>query len=315
MQMKAFKWKLYIFLILLGTLALVFVLHNGRTSKVISERSRSAKKRSALGIDSDLPRLYKYGVLNVYHHDPFAFTQGLLHEKDDILVESTGHYGRSSVRRVDLKTGKPIDIQKVPKEHFAEGLHLHDGRLQLLTWRSPFGMIYDSDTLAHVGNFSTGLTDGWGLTGNRTHVVATDSGSTLFYLNPKTLSREREVQVTFQGRPVRWLNELEFIEGEVWANIFMRDCIARIDPDSGNVLGWVLLQGLKQSLLQQAQLNKSRVDVLNGIAWDPTRDRIFVTGKYWPELYEIKLFDAGTIAANKLSDIANLCMVPDSWNI
>mmetsp|Transcript_8406 Transcript_8406/g.52571 ORF Transcript_8406/g.52571 Transcript_8406/m.52571 type:complete len:316 (+) Transcript_8406:1900-2847(+) len=315
MQMKAFKLKPYFLFILLGLLALVFILHNGRTSKVISERSRGVRKRSALGKDSDLPRLYKYRVLNVYNHDPFAFTQGLLHEKDDMLLESTGHYGRSTVRRVDLKTGKPIDVQNVPKEHFAEGLHLHDGALQLLTWRTPLGMRFDSDTLAHVGNFSTGLKDGWGLTGNGTHVVATDSGSTLFYLNPTTLFREGEVPVTFHGRPVRWLNELEFIEGEVWANVFMRDCIARIDPDNGNVLGWVLLQGLRQNLLQQGGQNRPGVDVLNGIAWDPARKRIFVTGKYWPELYEVELYDAGTIAAEDTPEIIRVCMVPEKWNI
>jgi len=313
--MRAFSAKFFLLLLSVGAFVLVLVLTAGATSEEISKRSTRDGARIVLGKDPDLPMIYRYRVLKEYHHDPTAFTQGLLHEKDDILLESTGHYGRSTVRRVDLNSGRPIDVQRVPEEHFAEGLHLHKGKLHLLTWKSPFGMTFERKTLSHTGNFSTGLKDGWGLTGNGTHLIATDSGSSLFYLNPTTLTSEREVPVTFNGKPVRWLNELEFIGGEVWANIFMRECVARINPESGKVRGWVLLHGLRQNLLHQRSEGHSRVDVLNGIAWDGVGQRLFVTGKYWPKLYELKVYEAGTVAPEDLAEMQRLCLVPTGWNV
>ncbi|KAJ0099409.1 hypothetical protein Patl1_20215 [Pistacia atlantica] len=224
------------------------------------------------------PNIYSIQVVNEFPHDPRSYTEqwethrelGLLYVDDDTLFESAGLYGMSSVRKVALKTGKVEALQKMDDSYFGEGLTLFGERLFQVTWSRQKGFIYDRYNLSKFEEFNHQMKDGWGL--------ATD-GKVLFGIIRKNV-------VTYKGREIRYLNELEFINGEVWANVYMTDCIARISHEDGMVLGWILLPSLREGLIAAGYTG---IDVLNGIAWDRNKSRIFVTGKLWPKLYEIKL--------------------------
>jgi len=225
--------------------------------------------------------VYGYKVIHTYPHDPSAFTQGLIF-LDGVLYESTGLNNRSSLRKVQLETGKVLQQQQVPGEYFAEGLVNWGQDLLQLTWRSKIGFVYDRNTFAVKRRFSY-AGEGWGLTKDSVRIILSDGTSTLRFLDPKTLQQTGSLNVTDRGKPVMELNELEFIQGEIWANIWQTDRIARISPFTGIVIGWIDLKGLLNST------EKTSADVLNGIAYDPSTNRIFVTGKLWPKLFEIKL--------------------------
>ncbi|XP_044504443.1 glutaminyl-peptide cyclotransferase [Mangifera indica] len=251
----------------------------------------------ALSISSDIwhkivrpvdywPDIYTIEVLNEFPHDPGAFTQGLLYVDDDTLYESTGLYGKSSVRRVALKTGKVEAFQEMDDSYFGEGLTLFGERLFQVTWLRQKGFIYDQYNLSKVQEFNHQMKDGWGLATDGKVLFGSDGSSTLYQIDPQTFKVIRKNIVKYKGREIRSLNELEFINGEVWANVWMTDCVARISPEDGLVLGWILLPNLRKGLIAAG---KTGIDVLNGIAWDRNRSRIFVTGKLWPKLYEIKL--------------------------
>jgi len=229
------------------------------------------------------PRQYGYTVVNSYPHDPMAFTQGLLW-RDGFLYESTGLHGRSSVRKVTLETGVPEQERLIDSRYFGEGVVDWKDRLITLTWQDEVGFIFDLATFEKVGEFSY-PGEGWGLTRDETRIIMSDGASTLRFLDPDSLKETGRVQVTDDGRPVDNLNELEWVKGEIYANIWQSDRIARIDPRTGRVTGWVDLSGL----LSPADRAGGRVDVLNGIAYDAAADRLFVTGKLWPRLFEIKL--------------------------
>ncbi|KAK3257062.1 hypothetical protein CYMTET_33835 [Cymbomonas tetramitiformis] len=240
----------------------------------------------------DGPALYTYTVVNSYPHDPDAFTQGLLYYSNDTFYESAGLYGESTLRHVDLVTGNVLKRVGNEPRDFAEGLALSQDRLVQLTWRSPKGILYDRESFEVIESFRTQLKDGWGLTNEHEdshELIATDSGSKLFYLDAETFETKRTVQVTDNGVPVPWLNELEWIDGEIWANIWQTECIARINPETGEVNGWILMHGLRQSLMERRIPQRKSMDVLNGIAWDPHRRRLFLTGKLWPRLYEVQV--------------------------
>jgi glutamine cyclotransferase len=228
--------------------------------------------------------VYGYQVVHTYPHDPSAFTQGLIF-LNGVLYESTGLNNRSSIRKVQLETGKVLQQQQVPGEYFAEGLVDWGPDLLQLTWRSKIGFVYDRGTFAVKRRFSyTG--EGWGLTKDSARIILSDGSATLRFLEPKTLQQTGSLNVSDRGRPVTEINELEYIQGEIWANIWQTDRIARISPFTGNVGGWIDLKGL----LKPAE--KASADVLNGIAYDPATNRIFVTGKLWPKLFEIKIVPA-----------------------
>ena len=229
---------------------------------------------------SDIP-VYGYRVIHEYPHDPAAFTQGLAWA-GGFLYEGTGLEGRSSLRKVDLKTGKALKIRRLPDEYFGEGITLCRGRLVQLTWRSRVGFVYDPD-LRQTGRF-TYSGEGWGIACDGTRLVMSDGTATLRRLDARTFKPVGQVTVTDRGRPVFRLNELEFVRGELFANVWGTDSIARIDPESGRVLGWIDLRGLSGRLGAGAE-----IDVLNGIAYDGRGDRLFVTGKFWPKLFEIRL--------------------------
>jgi glutaminyl-peptide cyclotransferase len=223
-------------------------------------------------------------VVQSYPHDPQAFTQGLVYAEGR-LFESTGQVGHSSVREVELATGAVLRRHDVPPPHFAEGLALHEGRLYQLTWQSQRGFLYDAASLQPMGEFSY-AGEGWGLTvtPDGRSLVMSDGTATLRFLDPNTFAVQRTLTVTDAGRTVPDLNELELVKGELWANVWLTRRLVRIDLVSGRVTGWVDLTGLP---LPEHLTGDE--DVTNGIAYDAGGDRLFVTGKYWSRLYEIRV--------------------------
>ena len=225
---------------------------------------------------------FGFEVVQRWPHDPAAFTQGLVY-RDGALYESTGQYGESSLRKVELETGAVVRRHELADPYFGEGLALLKGRLFQLTWRSQVGFIYDAATFQPVGQFHYSG-EGWGLTEDGTSLILSDGTSTLRFLDPVSFEVRRTVKVTDDGKEVIRLNELEYVNGEVFANVWMSDRIARIDPTTGRVTGWIDLTGLLPP-----EERSGREDVLNGIAYDAANDRLFVTGKYWPRLFQIRL--------------------------
>ena len=225
---------------------------------------------------------YSYLVIDEYPHDPQAFTQGLVFE-DGYLYESTGLYGSSSLRQVALETGEILQMVELPPEYFGEGIAIYDGnRIAQLTWREQIGFVYDKGDFELLNQF-TYATEGWGLTYDGTWLIMSDGTPTLHYLDPSTLEEVRTVEVIDIYGPVERLNELEYIKGQIYANIWITNRIAVIDPTTGRVTAQIYLQGLLSP--EEAQV----ADVLNGIAYDPAGDRLFVTGKLWPSVFEIEL--------------------------
>lgn len=223
-----------------------------------------------------------YTIVATFPHDPTAFTQGLVFA-DGELYESTGLQGESTLRRVDIRTGKTLQRLDVPAEYFAEGLALVGDELLQLTWQHRLGFVYDRQTFTQKRTFKYN-TEGWGLAYDGTsRLVMSDGTDTLSFLDPKTLAVTRTLRVQDAGRPVGNLNELEWIEGEIWANVWMTDRIARISPNTGEVNAWIDLA----SLWPVAMRPSPSEQVLNGIAYDKATRRIFVTGKKWPRLYQI----------------------------
>jgi glutamine cyclotransferase len=227
------------------------------------------------------PVRYRYEVVATYPHDPAAFTQGLVY-RDGVFFESTGLRGESTLREVRLETGEVLRRRDLARQYFAEGLTLWEDRLVQLTWTAEVGFVWDAGTFEAVRTFGY-AGEGWGLTHDGRRLILSDGSEWLRFFNPETLAEIGRVRVTDGGRGVRNLNELEFIDGVVYANVWQRDEIAMIDPDSGRVTGWIDLEGL----LPEAR--RRGTDVLNGIAWDPEGRRLFVTGKLWPDLFEIRL--------------------------
>lgn len=225
---------------------------------------------------------YTYEVVRTFPHDPGAFTQGLVF-LDGQLLESTGLNGQSTLRRVDLATGRVLQQIRVPSQYFAEGMTVLGGKIYQLTWKNQRGFVYDLATFALEKEFTyTG--EGWGLTTDGRSLILSDGTDQLRYLDPATFQVTLTISVTRDGQPLRLLNELEYIHGEIYANIWQSHSVARIDPATGRVNGVVDFY----NLLPPADHGPT-TDVLNGIAHDPATDRLFVTGKNWPKLFEVRL--------------------------
>ena len=236
--------------------------------------------QSPLRADAAAP-VVGYSVQRTYPHDSNAFTQGLEYV-GGYLYESTGLNGRSSIRKVKLETGAVLKQREISRDYFGEGITIWKSALIELTWQSQVAFVYDRDTFEPRRLFTyTG--EGWGLTHDATNLIMSDGTADLRFLDPETFKERRRVTVTDGGRPVPRLNELEYVRGQVFANIWTTDDIVRIDPVSGRVLGRIDVRGL----LPDSQ--KVSDAVLNGIAFDQARDRLFVTGKLWPKLFEIKI--------------------------
>jgi len=224
-------------------------------------------------------------IVATYPHDTGAFTQGLF-ISDGELFESTGQFGESNLRRVDLESGAVLDQRDLPDEVFGEGSTRLGDEIFVLTWMAQTGYIYNAETLELVDTF-TYPGEGWGLTHNGEHLIMSDGSAVLRYLDPSDMSLVREQTVTLNGRPVRRVNELEWVNGEIWANVWQQPQILRIDPDSGAVTGVI---NMRDHI--PANIGNPRDNVLNGIAHDPATGRTFLTGKRWPVLYEIALPDS-----------------------
>jgi glutamine cyclotransferase len=222
-----------------------------------------------------------------------------------VLLEGTGLNGRSSLRRVVLETGAVQQIYQLPDEYFGEGITLFGDRIYQLTWQSNTAFVYDKQSFRFLGRFSY-PTEGWGLTHDGRRLIMSDGSATLFFRDPETFAETGRIDVFDENGPVTRLNELEYVRGEIWANVWQTDRVARIAPETGQVLGWIDLSGL----LQPEDLAQS-VDVLNGIAYDPQGDRLFVTGKLWPKLFEIRLTPPYTKSRSSIqSCIALECARP-----
>jgi glutamine cyclotransferase len=219
-------------------------------------------------------------VVRSYPHDPKAFTQGLVFRNGELL-ESTGRFGESSLRRVKLETGEVLQRVDVPREYFAEGLAVLGDRAFQLTWQSKVGFIYDLATFKQVGTFSY-EGEGWGLTTDGTSLILSDGSSVLRFLDPASFRVTRTLEVKNGAEFVDKINELEWVRGEIWANVWHKDWIARIDPRDGHVIGWL---DVGQLLPEATAADPEAVP--NGIAFDPATGRLFITGKLWPRLFEI----------------------------
>ena len=222
-----------------------------------------------------------YSVVHVFPHDRAAFTQGFEYA-DGFFYEGTGLSGKSSIRKVKIQTGEVVQRRDVDAEYFGEGITIWKSDLIELTWQSKVGFVYDRATFAPKRTFSY-PGEGWGLTHDDTALIMSDGSAALRFLDPVSFAERRRVTVTDGGMPIQRLNELEYVKGQIYANIWQTNLIARIAPESGRVLGWIDLTGLLPAA------DRADVDVLNGIAYDAARDRLFVTGKLWPKVFEIKV--------------------------
>ena len=250
----------------------------------INRNSNTNRSKAVLPVSS-------YEVVRKYPHDPKAFTQGLVFH-DGFIYESTGQEGESTLRKVDLGTGKVVQKYDLPEEIFAEGIAIMGNKVYQLSWRNRTGWVYNLSDFRLLREFRY-PGDGWGLTHDGTNLIMSDGTHVLRVVNPETFENVRTLVVKDEaGRPLMKLNELEFVKGEIWANVWHSEeigkpnHIARIDPATGNLNGWIDLQNISPD--DQRGEDKSE-NTLNGIAYDEAGDRIFVTGKNWKNLYEIKL--------------------------
>jgi len=223
---------------------------------------------------------YTYTIINTYHHDENAYTQGLFYD-DGSLYESTGDYGGSTLRRVELETGEVLQQHTLPDSYFGEGITIIGDKIIQLTWQENKGFVYDKHSFELLQEFSYS-TDGWGITYDGNRLIMSDGTANLYFLNPQTFEKVGQVEVRESG-PVNRINELEYIKGKVYANIWKEEKIAIINPQTGQIEGWIDLSGI------QDNENQGVDEVLNGIAYDSLEDRLFVTGKMWPHIFEIDI--------------------------
>ena len=265
-----------------GSLLIVFIaiLIVGVIYYALRPKQPSAEVTPA--IPDPLAQNLSYEILATLPHDPTCYTQGLVID-EGIFYESCGLYGQSSLRLVDPATGTVQAETELDASFFAEGLALLEGKLYQLTWRENTGFVYDASTFEQLRAFNY-QTEGWGLTTDGSALILSDGTNTLYWLDPATMQVVRQVNVSYQGQSVEYLNELEFINGLIFANIYLTDTIVAVNPDDGNVVSLIDLTGLRPEQNQAMQ-----GEVLNGIAYDSINGKLYLTGKNWPSLYEIRL--------------------------
>jgi glutamine cyclotransferase len=256
-----------------ATLLIIIMLVMGASILVFLNNDKPAANSTAIH--------YTYTVVNTYPHDTNAFTEGLVYS-EGFLYESTGLYGSSSLRRVNLTTGNVLQEVALPSQYFGEGITIVNNTIIQLTWQSHIGFVYDKTTFTLLGNF-TYPTEGWGLTFDGKLLIMSDGSDNLYFLDQTTFQRTGQIQVHDGNTSVVNINELEYINGDVYANIWETHTIAVINPETGQVKAWIDLTGLQSATTLNSEA------VLNGIAYDAENDRLYVTGKDWPNLYQIKL--------------------------
>jgi glutaminyl-peptide cyclotransferase len=263
MHKKAFVAVLFIAVIVLSAVVLLVLTYQGQTPQS--------------------PTAYGYRVINTYPHDTAAYTEGLIFH-NGTLYESTGGLGTSYLRRVDLQTGNVLQQVDLSSGFYGEGLTLVNDSLVQLTWQNKVGFVYDAQTFGLMGNFSY-ATQGWGLTFDGNRLIMSDGTANLYFLDPASYAVIGQISVKDGNRSVTNINELEYVNGDVYANIWHTTNLAIINPTNGQIKGWIDLSGLHQP--------QGPDDVLNGIAYDQNTGRLFVTGKNWPNLYQIELVPKG----------------------
>jgi glutamine cyclotransferase len=265
---------------LLITIGLAACLHAESST---AQTNGSDSFVDGLMLDAESPPTYSYNVIQSFHHDCGAFTQGLVYS-DDIFYEGTGQRGQSNVRKVNPDSGEVIQQHDIADQYFGEGIVLWEDRIVQLTWQAGIGFVYNKDTFEQLQQFSY-PTEGWGITQDGVNLIMSDGTALLYSWDAETLQSISATEILDSNdRPVVMLNELEYIDGFVFANIWQTDRIAIIDLDLSHVVAWIDLSGLLD-----ISSPCGRPDVLNGIAYDAEADRLFVTGKYWPRLYQIEL--------------------------
>lgn len=238
--------------------------------------------QAAMNAGSNSIPVYSYDIVNAYAHNRTGFTEGLLYLNGS-LYESTGLKGESSLRRLNLTTGDILQRTEVPSQYFGEGLATLNSKLYQLTWRSQVGFVYDLNTFEVLTNFTyTG--EGWGMTTDGHSLIRSDGTSIIHYFDPATFAETRTINVTANGQPVKNINELEWVKGLIYANVWKSNYVIEIDPATGNIVGIIDFSGL----LNPTDVDE-HTDVFNGIAYDPATDRLFVTGKCWPKLFEVRI--------------------------
>ncbi len=240
-----------------------------------------------------LPDMIQYTLVAVYPHDPMAFTEGLEYI-DGNLYESTGTYGQSDLRKTDVKTGKVLQSHKLDNKYFGEGITVLNDKIYQLTYKEKTGFIYDLKTMKPLGTFSFDAAEGWGMTNDGTSLIYGDGTSNIYYVDPNTFQKTKTLQVKDNYGTVSNINELEYINGYIYANQWETNLVLKIDPKTGRVVAQANLSGLHQQgnipdISNRDTQDPYAPDVMNGIAYDAAGNRIFVTGKYWPKLFEIKL--------------------------
>ena len=266
---------------LLTALSTSDVIEAGQSSSTRSVRVSVPFAATSGQVDAPTP-VYSYKVVKSYPHDRDAFTQGLVYD-DGVLYEGTGLNGRSDLRRVDLETGKVLQERDLDAQYFGEGITTLGNKAYQITWQSNVGFVYDKTSFELLEQFDY-PTEGWGLTDDGTRLIMSDGTARIYFLDPETLDQIGFIDVRDGTTPVTSLNELEYIQGSIYANVWQTDRIAEISPETGLVTAWIDLK----DLLPAADRTPP-VDVLNGIAYDAQADRLFVTGKLWPRLFEIDL--------------------------
>ena len=268
--------------VLLGGMLAVdaHVRKESASSNLVVERDERQSTYFPVTLSS--PYHYTYRVINSFPHDAEALTQGLVFD-NGTLFEGTGLYGKSTLRQVQLETGVVLRSLSLASQYFGEGITIYNDRVVQLTWRSNTGFLYDKDSFELLQTFSY-PTEGWGITHDGVRLIVSDGTSTLYFWDPVTFEEIGRIEVHDEDAPVTRLNELEYVRGEVFANVWNTDRIARINPHAGRVTGWINLEGLLDS-----EEGLGSPGVLNGIAYDAENDRLFVTGKRWPKLFEIRL--------------------------
>ena len=245
------------------------------------------QSRQVTFLSDMVPVNYTYELVNEYPHDPAAYTQGLQYD-EGVLYEGTGNYGTSSIRRVKLETGEVTKIRDLEQSLFGEGITVLGDRIYQLTYKSQVGFIYDKSSFEEIQKVYYQNREGWGLTHNGEELIMSDGTNIIYFLDPEMFTINRQLEVFDHKGPANSLNELEYIHGKIWANLYYTDEIVIIDPESGKMEGRINLKGILKTTDR-----KPSTDVLNGIAWDHQGNRIFVTGKFWPKLFEIRIRESG----------------------
>jgi glutamine cyclotransferase len=233
---------------------------------------------------SKIPVNYSYKIIQTYPHDRTAYTQGLIYE-NNYYYEGTGLYERSTLRKVNLITGEPVKIYNLPPDVFGEGITIFDNKIIQISWKEQVAFLYDKESFQLLNKYNYPIKEGWGITYDGKNLVMSNGTSVIYFLDKEYFTEVSRIEVFDEKGPVEQLNELEYINGEIWANIYLSDFIVRINPNTGAVIGKIDLTGLLDE-----KDRDTKTDVLNGIAYDNSKDRIFVTGKNWPKFFEISIF-------------------------